>query len=143
MSNLFCSHKFHNIENYFIFEMLKKKIWANFKALFLPKKYGFWIRDPKKKYSGSRIQGSKRHQIPDPDPQNWRERDRMRGLSFAVCSCAQQMEPNNDRTPCTVFNLRGEVGWTTKGLCTRVSLNTFSKSTTTSQVYLTLHHKFT
>jgi hypothetical protein len=29
VSYLFCSHKFHKIENYFIFEMLKKKIWAN------------------------------------------------------------------------------------------------------------------
>jgi hypothetical protein len=26
----FCSHKFHKIENYFIFQMLKKKIWASF-----------------------------------------------------------------------------------------------------------------
>jgi hypothetical protein len=26
----FCSHKFHKIYNYVIFEMLKKKIWANF-----------------------------------------------------------------------------------------------------------------
>jgi hypothetical protein len=26
----FCSHKFYKIENYFIFEMPKKKIWANF-----------------------------------------------------------------------------------------------------------------
>jgi hypothetical protein len=31
-------------------------------------KYGFGIRDPEKKYSGSRIQGSKRHPIPDTDP---------------------------------------------------------------------------
>jgi hypothetical protein len=30
LSYLFCSHKFHKIVNYFIFEMLKKKIWANF-----------------------------------------------------------------------------------------------------------------
>jgi hypothetical protein len=30
LSYLFCSHKFHKIENYFIFEMYKKKIWANF-----------------------------------------------------------------------------------------------------------------
>ncbi len=30
---LFCSHKFHKIENYFIFEMLKKKIWANFQRI--------------------------------------------------------------------------------------------------------------
>jgi hypothetical protein len=29
------------------------------------------IRDPEKTYSGSRIQGSKRHRIPDPDPQHW------------------------------------------------------------------------
>ncbi len=28
------------------------------------------IRDPEKTYCGSRIQGSKRHRIPDPDPQH-------------------------------------------------------------------------
>jgi hypothetical protein len=32
---------------------------------------GSEIRDPEKTYSGSRIQGSKRHRIPDPDPQHW------------------------------------------------------------------------
>ena len=31
---------------------------------------GSEIRDPEKTYSGSRIQGSKRHWIPDPDPQH-------------------------------------------------------------------------
>ncbi len=31
---------------------------------------GSEIRDPVKTYSGSRIQGSKRHRIPDPDPQH-------------------------------------------------------------------------
>ncbi len=31
---------------------------------------GSEIRDPEKNYSGSRIQGSKRHRIPDPDPQH-------------------------------------------------------------------------
>ncbi len=60
--------------------MLKKKIWANFKKiieLFTQKivtklsKVWVWdpgseIRDPEKTYSGSRIQGSKRHRIPDP-----------------------------------------------------------------------------
>jgi hypothetical protein len=55
--------------------MLKKKCGPIFKELlkFLPKKfslcsqiYGFGIRDPEKTYSGSRIQGSKRHRIPDP-----------------------------------------------------------------------------
>jgi len=53
----FCSHKFHKIVNYFIFEMLKKKILANFQRiieLFTQKlslssqKYGFGIRDPEK-----------------------------------------------------------------------------------------------
>jgi hypothetical protein len=52
LSYLFCSHKFHKTENYFIFEMLKKTIWANFKEkkLFiqkivtkLPK---VWVWDP-------------------------------------------------------------------------------------------------
>jgi hypothetical protein len=49
----FFSHKFHIIENYFIFEMLKKKIRANFQRIIelftqkLPlssQKYGFGIR---------------------------------------------------------------------------------------------------
>jgi hypothetical protein len=61
--------------------MLKKKIWANFQRiieLFTQKivtklsKIWVWdpgseIQDPEKTYSGSRIQGSKRHRIPDPD----------------------------------------------------------------------------
>jgi hypothetical protein len=34
---------------------------------------GSEIRDPEKTYSGSRIQGSKKHWIPDPDPQHWLE----------------------------------------------------------------------
>ncbi len=33
---------------------------------------GSEIRDPEKTYSGSRIQGSKRHRIPDPDTQHCR-----------------------------------------------------------------------
>ncbi len=75
---IFCSQKFHKIENYFIFEMLKKKIiWANFQRiieLFTQKivnklsKIWVWdpeseIRDPEKTYSRSWIQGSKRHRI--------------------------------------------------------------------------------
>jgi hypothetical protein len=28
-----CSHKFHKIEHYFSFEVLKKKIWANFQRI--------------------------------------------------------------------------------------------------------------
>jgi hypothetical protein len=56
-----------------MFEMLKtKQIWANFQRsieLFTQKiviklsKYGFGIRDPR-----SGIYGSKRHRLPDPDP---------------------------------------------------------------------------
>jgi hypothetical protein len=52
LSYPFFSHKFHNIVNYYIFEMLDKKIWLNFKRiteLFTQKivtklkKYGFGI----------------------------------------------------------------------------------------------------
>ncbi len=80
----FCCHKFHKSEYYVIFEMLKKKIWANFQRInevFTQKIFnmlsniwvwdpGSEIWDPEKTYSGSRIQGSKRHRIPDPDPQH-------------------------------------------------------------------------
>ena len=68
----FCSYKFHKIVNYFIFEMPKKKIWANFlriielftqKLSLSSQKYGFGIGDPRsgirKKpihYPGSRSQ---------------------------------------------------------------------------------------
>ncbi len=90
--NFLCCHKFHKIANYFSFEVLKKKIWVNFQRiieLFAQKivnklsKIWVWhpgsgirdpgseIRDPEKTYSGSRIQGSKRHRIPGPDPQHW------------------------------------------------------------------------
>ncbi len=65
-----CSHKFHKIVNYFGFEVLKKKIWANFHRIIelftkkiikklLNMVLGSGIRDPEKTYSGSRIQGSK------------------------------------------------------------------------------------
>jgi hypothetical protein len=76
---IFCSHKFHKIENYFIFEMLKKIIWANFQRilqLFTQKissqKYGFGIQDPEKTYSGSGSRGQKGigSWIPDLDPQH-------------------------------------------------------------------------
>jgi hypothetical protein len=67
---IFCSHKFHKIEIYFIFEMLKKIICGNFQRiikLFTQKigkrlsKIWVWdpgseIRDPEKTYSGSRNQ---------------------------------------------------------------------------------------
>ncbi len=72
--NFLCSYKFHKIANYFSFEVLKKKIWANFQKNFLPQMglgSGIWDPGSGKTYSGSRIQGSKRHRIPDPDPQHW------------------------------------------------------------------------
>ncbi len=83
-SYLFCSHKFHKIEYYFIFDTRKKKIWPNFPRIIeaftqkiVTKLSKIWVwdpgsetRDPEKTYSGSRIQGSKRHRIPDPDPQH-------------------------------------------------------------------------
>jgi hypothetical protein len=61
---MFCSHIFHKIENYFIFEMLKKIIWANFQRIIerftqkIAKKLSkIWVWDPRsgirKKLSGS------------------------------------------------------------------------------------------
>ncbi len=61
----FCSHKFHKIVNYFIFEMLKKKIWANFQRIIelftqkiVTKLSKIWVWDP-----GS---GKNLFRIPDP-----------------------------------------------------------------------------
>jgi hypothetical protein len=106
MSYLFCCHKFHKVVNYFIFEKLKKKIWANFQRIIelftqkiVTKLSKIWVWDP-----GSRLQGSKRHRIrirntafyadfdpnfhldadPDPDP-DWHQRD--------------DTDPHADRTP--------------------------------------------
>jgi hypothetical protein len=60
-----CSHKFHNIVNYFIFEVLKKKIWANFQRIIelftkkiVKKLLKIWSWDP-----GS---GIRKKLIPDP-----------------------------------------------------------------------------
>jgi hypothetical protein len=67
LSYFFCSHKFHKNEYYVIFEMLKKKIWANFQRIvevitqkfsICSQKYGFGIRDPR---SGKNL-----FRIPDP-----------------------------------------------------------------------------
>ncbi len=75
-----CSHKFHKLVYYFSFEVLKKKIWANFQRiieLFTQKivtklsKVWVWdpgseIRDPEKTYSGSRIPDPGVKKAPDP-----------------------------------------------------------------------------
>ncbi len=86
LSYFFCSHKFHKIEYYVIFEMVKKKFGPISKELlkFLPKKfpifsqiYGFgirypgsgknlfWIPDP-----GVKKEPDPGSRIPDPDPQH-------------------------------------------------------------------------
>ncbi len=63
--NFFCSQKFHKIANYISFDVLKKKIWANFHRiieLFTPKIVNklskIWVWDP-----GS---GKNLFRIPDP-----------------------------------------------------------------------------
>jgi hypothetical protein len=74
----FCRHKFHKIEYYFIFEMLKKKIWANFQRIMevftqkIVTKIWVWDPDPRSGKNLFRIPdpGVKRHRIPDPDPQH-------------------------------------------------------------------------
>ncbi len=74
----FCCHKFHKIVDYFIFEMLKKRIWASFQRIIelftqkiVTKLSKIWVWDPGSGKNLSLIQGSKRHRIPDPDPQHW------------------------------------------------------------------------
>jgi hypothetical protein len=72
LSYLFCSHRFHKIENYSIFELLKKKFLANFQKtieLFTQKivtklskvLFGFRIRD-----QGSGIRKKPITDPPDP-----------------------------------------------------------------------------
>ncbi len=59
-----CSHKFHKIENYFSFEVMKKKIWANFQRIIelftqkLVTKLSLWG-------PGS---GKNLFRLPDPEP---------------------------------------------------------------------------
>jgi hypothetical protein len=60
-----CSHKFHKIENYFSFEVLKKKLWANFQRIIelftqkiVTKLSKIWLWDP-----GS---GKNLFRVPDP-----------------------------------------------------------------------------
>ena len=78
LSIFFCSHKFHKIEYFVIFEMLKKKIWANFLRIvevFIQKIFNMlsniWVWDPGsgKTYPGSRGQKGTGSRI--PDPQHW------------------------------------------------------------------------
>ncbi len=80
-----CSHKFHKIVNYFSFEVLKKKIGANFQRnieLFTKKivkkllKIWSWdpgseIRDPGSGKNLFWIPDPGVKKAPDPDPQHW------------------------------------------------------------------------
>jgi len=75
-----CSHKFHKIINYFSFEVLKKKIWANFQRIIelftkkiVKKLLKIWSWDPGsgKTYSGSRIPDPGAKKAPDPGSQIW------------------------------------------------------------------------
>ncbi len=83
-----CSHKFHRIVNYFSFEVLKKKIWANFQTIMelfvqkIAKKLlqifswdpGSGIRDPgsgiRDPGSGIRDPGSGKNLFRIPDPRS-------------------------------------------------------------------------
>ncbi len=79
---LYVATNFTKLQIILVLKCWRKNLGQIFKELlnFLPQKlslssqkYGFGIRDPEKTYSGSRIQGSKRHRIPDPDPQHWKK----------------------------------------------------------------------
>ncbi len=66
--NFLCSHKFHKIANYFSFEVLKKKIWANFQRIIelfaqkiVNKLSKIWVWDP-----GSEIRDPGVKKAPDP-----------------------------------------------------------------------------
>jgi hypothetical protein len=74
------SHKYPKIENYFIFEQVMKrnlsqliKNCSNFTQKIVTKLSKIWVWDPGSGKNLFRIHGSKRHRIPDPDPQHWLE----------------------------------------------------------------------
>jgi hypothetical protein len=83
--NFLCSHKFHKIAHYFSFDVLKKKIWANFQRIIelftqkiVNKLSKIWIldpgseiRDPEKTYSGSQIPDPGVEKAPDPGSWIW------------------------------------------------------------------------
>ncbi len=73
LSYLFSSHKFHKIVNYFYFEMLKKKIWANFQRIieFLTQKIvtkptKIWVWDPRSGIRKKPIRDPGVKKAPDP-----------------------------------------------------------------------------
>ncbi len=131
-----CCHKFHKTEYYFIFKMLKKKLWANFQKIievFTQKILNMLsgIQDPEKTYSGSRIQGSKRHRIPGPDPQHcfldvstvkrqayWRE------SGGRGCGRGQIIRPDHDKAWPSIHHSNSSAG-NVRYRCTYVQRNKF------------------
>jgi hypothetical protein len=72
LSHLFCSHKYHKVINYFIFELMKKKIWANLQRIIELLTQNIGIKLSKYRF-GTRDPGSATNlfRISDPDPQSW------------------------------------------------------------------------
>jgi hypothetical protein len=69
---IFCSHKFHKTQKYFIFDMLKQKFWPNFPRIIevftqkiVTKPSKIWVWDPG---SGIRDPGSGKNLFRIPDP---------------------------------------------------------------------------
>ncbi len=58
LSYLFCCHKYHKIETYSIFELVKKNFWTNLQRIIESR-----IRDPGSGKNLFRMPGSKRHRI--------------------------------------------------------------------------------
>ncbi len=68
-----CSHKFQKIQNYFSFEMLKKKIWANFQRIIelftqkiVTKLSKIWVWDLGSEIRKKSIQDPGVKKAPDP-----------------------------------------------------------------------------
>jgi hypothetical protein len=79
----FCCHKYHKIINYFIFEQVKKKLWASVQRIIKLSTQkivkalkdmglGSGIYDLGKTYSGSRIPDPGAIKARIPDPQHWK-----------------------------------------------------------------------
>jgi hypothetical protein len=93
---IFCSHKFHKTKHYFIFDMLKKKIWPNFPRIIevftqkiVTKPSKIWVWDPG---SGIRDPGSEKKPIPDPGSRGQKgtgSRIRIRNTALQEPTCGQ------------------------------------------------------
>jgi hypothetical protein len=61
---------------------------------------GSEIRDPEKTYSRSRIQGSKRYRIPDPDPQHCKNESNL--LLVWITACMRTNRDLFSAKPCSI-----------------------------------------